>query len=575
MKSKHSAMECFRNYRFHSIFWKNLLLISCVVLLPFLCALLISGYTYDELQRNEKQTYSDALLTRATMEVNSLFDDAEDTAIRTAFDEDVRSFIHGTVSARATLDIVGNLSNVKIFREEIENICLYNVSGSSVLSPTGKNHYNNYRDKAAIDYWEPEGGMIQIRYLPADSSTETGERIAFYFRPGYAKGEKTGCIIITYDLQKLADKFDYGDDVKLVLLHEQQILFSSDGILQGEFVANPQMLLHTEESNIAVSGQLEHKSLRVILHVNSQTLYMRLGHIRLTSVMLLVVALLATVGVVFYISRKIFDPISDLLALLEEHQNLEEDSLIQTKDEIAHIHHVMNSTISKNKDIEEELSRRLKLLKKAQAVALQAQINPHFMYNTIDTINWMAIRKIGKGNEVSQMLNILSQLLRYSLGNTDTFVSLEEEINYTKKYLQVQQIRSSYGFDVIWDIPEELGKCNAIKMILQPVVENAIKYGIKPFGDGGVVEIRAIRANDAVHIFVSDSGVGLTQEETDEINRVINSQVIKESDHIGLSNVNQRINLMFGDEYGVTVSSKINEGTTVELTIPYLQEKKP
>ncbi len=571
MKSKHSAVECFRNYRFHSIFWKNLLLISCVVLLPFLCALLISGYTYDELQRNEKQTYSDALLTRATMEVNSLFDDAEDTAIRTAFDEDVRSFIHGTVSVRATLDIVGNLSNVKIFRDEIENICLYSVSGSSVLSPTGKNHYNNYRDKAAIDYWEPEGGMIQIRYLPADSSTETGERIAFYFRPGYAKGEKTGCIIITYDLQKLADKFDYGDDVKLVLLHEKQVLFSSDGILQGEFVANPQMLLHTEENNIAVSGQLEHKSLRVILHVNSQTLYMRLGHIRLTSVMLLVVALLATVGVVFYISRKIFDPISDLLALLEEHQNLDEGSLIQTKDEIAHIHHVMSTTISKNKDIEEELSRRMKLLKKAQAVALQAQINPHFMYNTIDTINWMAIKKIGRGNEVSQMLNMLSQLLRYSLGNTDTFVTLEEEINYTKKYLLVQQIRCNYGFDVTWDIPEELGKCNVIKMILQPVVENAIKYGIKPFGDGGSLRIRASHVGETIRIFVSDSGFGLSQEETEEINREINRQVIKESDHIGLSNVNQRISIMFGDAYGVVVRSKINEGTTVELTVPYLE----
>ena len=571
MKSKHSAVACFRNYRFHSIFWKNLLLISCVVLLPFLCALLISGYTYDELQRNEKQTYSDAMMTRAVMDANELFSDAKETAIRTAFDENVRAFVHGTATSGNALDIMENLSNVKIFRDEIENISIYSVPVNNIVSYLGKRHYNNYRDKMPIDIWEPEGDMMQIRYLPADSTAETGERIAFYFRPGYAKGEKTGCIIITYDLQKLAERFDYGSDVKVMLLHENQVLFSTDGTLQGESVPDPQALLDVEENNIAVSGKLDQKGTQVILHVNSQPLYERLGHIRLTSVMLMVVALLATVGVVFYISRKIFDPISDLLALLEEHQNPDEGSLIQTKDEIAHIHHVMSTTISKNKDIEEELARRMKLLKKAQAVALQAQINPHFMYNTIDTINWMAIKKIGRGNEVSQMLNMLSQLLRYSLGSTDTFVTLEEEINYAKKYLLVQQIRCNYGFEVTWDIPEALGKCNVIKMILQPVVENAIKYGIKPFGDGGSLKIRASQEGETVRIFVSDSGFGLSQEETEEINREINRQVIKESDHIGLSNVNQRISIMFGEAYGVVVRSRINEGTTVELTIPYLQ----
>lgn len=571
MKSKHSAVACFRNYRFHSIFWKNLLLISCVVLLPFLCALLISGYTYDELQRNEKQTYSDSLMTRATMDANNLFADAKGTAIRTGFNEAVRSFIHGVATARTAVDIMDELSNIKIFRSEIENICIYSVPGKNVVSAAGRSNYYNYRDRAAVDGWEPEGDMIQIRFLPKVSGSADGDRMAFYFRPGYAKGEKTGCIIITYDLDELAARFNYGADVKVVLLHEDQVILSSGENLQGRFVDEAQTRMNTDGSSIVVSGKLEQDGMRVILYVNSQSLYERLGHIRLTSVMLMVVAMLATVVVVFYISRKIFDPISDLLALLEEHQNLDEDSLIQTKDEIAHIHHVMSTTISKNKDIEEELSRRMKLLKKAQAVALQAQINPHFMYNTIDTINWMAIKKIGRGNEVSQMLNMLSQLLRYSLGNTDTFVSLEEEINYTKKYLLVQQIRCNYGFDVTWDIPEELGKCNVIKMILQPVVENAIKYGIKPFGDGGSLQIRASHVGETIRIFVSDSGFGLTQEETEEINREINRQVIKESDHIGLSNVNQRISIMFGDAYGVVVRSKINEGTTVELTIPYLQ----
>ena len=571
MKNKHSAVECFRNYRFHSIFWKNLLLICCVVLLPFLCTLLISGYTYDELQRNETQSYSNELMTRVSMDINNLFEDARDYAVRIGFDQNVQAFADGRDNANRAREIAGNLSTYKVSESEIESICVYREYSGNVVSNEGKTHYSRYRDRMSIERWKPEGEMIQIRYLPADESLGIGERLAFYFRPGYANGERSGCIIITYDLNKLAKKFNYGESVKLIVLNGEQILYSTENGFSGTPVSAARSLLEPSETDIAVSKDLKLFGLRLFLHVDSRPLFEKLHNIRMTTVALMVVALLATVLVVFYISRKIFDPISDLLALLEENQTPEESNLIQTKDEIGYIRHMLSATITKSKDIEEEMSRRMKLLKKAQAVALQAQINPHFMYNTIDTINWMAIKKIGKGNEVSEMLNMLSQLLRYSLGNTDTFVSLREEINYTKKYLLVQQIRCNYGFDVIWDIPEELDHCNVIKMILQPVVENAIKYGIKPFGDGGVLQIRAVRAGETVRIFVSDSGFGMTQEEADEINRVISSQVIKESDHIGLSNVHQRINLMFGDRYGVMVRSKINEGTTVELTIPYLQ----
>lgn len=571
MKNKHSAVECFRNYRFHSIFWKNLLLICCVVLLPFLCALLISGYTYDELQRNETKSYSNELMTRVYMDINNLFETARSNAVRIGFDQNVQAFAGGWSNANSDRETVSYLHTYKVGQSEIDSICIYRPYSESVISNTGKTTYGLYRDKTSIDMWDPEGEMIQIQHLSADEKQNVTQRIAFYFRPGYAKEEKTCCIVFKFDLKKLSERFNYGEGVKLIVLNGEQVLYSTETDFCGIPISAAGSLLQEGKTDIVVKRDVKLFGLRLILHVDSQPLFAKLQRIRTTTFALMIVSLLATVLFAFYISRKIFDPISDLLALLEENQSPEESNIIQSTDEIGYIRHMMSATITKSRDTEEELSRRMKLLKKAQAVALQAQINPHFMYNTIDTINWMAIKKIGKGNEVSEMLNMLSQLLRYSLSNTDTFVSLREEINYTKKYLLVQQIRCNYGFEVHWDIPEELDKCNMIKMILQPVVENAIKYGIKPFGDGGSLHIRAIRAGETVRFYVSDSGFGMTQEECDEINRVIRSQVIKESDHIGLSNVHQRINLMFGDQYGVTVRSKINDGTTVELTIPYLQ----
>ena len=112
------------------------------------------------------------------------------------------------------------------------------------------------------------------------------------------------------------------------------------------------------------------------------------------------------------------------------------------------------------------------------------------------------------------------------------------------------------------------GDLRLLSIAVKNLIENAIKYGIKPFEDSGKLMIRANCEGDAVVISVSDSGFGLTAEETEEINMTINKQIIKESDHIGLSNVNQRINLMFGPQYGVRVKSKIGDGTNVELRIP-------
>ena len=148
-------------------------------------------------------------------------------------------------------------------------------------------------------------------------------------------------------------------------------------------------------------------------------------------------------------------------------------------------------------------------------------------------------------------------------------MTLQEEISYVKKYLFIQQKRLDDNFVVIWDVPAELENCKIIKMSLQPLIENAINYGIIPYSNTGELRIEANRAEDRVYIRVKDSGLGLTEEEAEEINRSIQKQVIKESSHIGLNNVNQRIILAFGEQYGVTVKSRGLEGTTVELELPY------
>lgn len=318
------------------------------------------------------------------------------------------------------------------------------------------------------------------------------------------------------------------------------------------------------------SNTLEQFGLEIILHIDSHPLNEKLSNIRNFMFVFVGIMLIVSIGLVFYISLKIFDPIKEIMDALDAEPDTYDTKLLQNENELSYIRDSVYATISRNKDVEKELLERITMLKKAQSVALQAQINPHFFNNTLETINWMAIDYLGDDNDISEMLNSLSQLLRISLQDTDTFVTLKDEIDYVQKYLFIQQKRLGDQFNVIFSIPSELEECKLIKMVLQPLVENAIKYGLKPFDYKGGLHVEATRDSDNLYVSVRDSGLGLNAEQVEEINYSIQKTVIKENSHIGLSNVNQRIKLSFGEAYGVTLSSQIGLGTVVTLKFPYM-----
>lgn len=220
------------------------------------------------------------------------------------------------------------------------------------------------------------------------------------------------------------------------------------------------------------------------------------------------------------------------------------------------------------KNVDEELTERLRLLKKAQAVALQSQINPHFLNNTLETINWTAIELLGRKNEISEMTGGLSKMLRMTLENSDTVVAIREEVQHCKYYLEIQQKRYEDKFEVIWKIPEDVLEYKIIRIILQPLVENAIYHGIKPLSEKGILVISGSMYDEEVELSVSDTGLGMTEEELKNLRHNMDNDMIKESKHIGVTNVNQRIKLYFGEKYGVSVESKEGVGTKVTVHIP-------
>lgn len=273
------------------------------------------------------------------------------------------------------------------------------------------------------------------------------------------------------------------------------------------------------------------------------------------------------------VSRRIFQPIQLILREIEKNSL----TLSQSSDQIPEkneLHYILKSiqrSAHNTQTIESQLAERIRLLKQAQSVALQSQINPHFLNNTLETINWLAIDELGPENDISEMMEHLSAMFRMTLEDTGIVIPIQTEMEHAWHYIQIQKIRYGDRFDLEWKISEQLYPYKTIRIVLQPLIENAIYHGIKRMQGKGKIIVGGKLENELVHLWVEDNGPGMTPEELERLKQNMNSEDIHASRHIGTANVNQRIRLYFGENYGVVVQSTLGQGCRFEVIFPAIQ----
>lgn len=204
---------------------------------------------------------------------------------------------------------------------------------------------------------------------------------------------------------------------------------------------------------------------------------------------------------------------------------------------------------------------------KSDFKALQAQINPHFLYNTLDSIIWMG--EMGHSDEVVRMTSALSKLFRISISKGKEIISIEEEIAHVTSYLTIQEMRYRNKFNYIINIENGILQCQTIKIILQPLVENAIYHGIKNVDHKGLIEITGYREKDYIIMKVTDNGKGFNEEELSSILDKNNSSTEQGT---GIKNVHERIRLYFGNSYGLSCTSIKNTETVISVMIPLITD---
>lgn len=285
-------------------------------------------------------------------------------------------------------------------------------------------------------------------------------------------------------------------------------------------------------------------------------------------IILLVMIILASM-LVYVLLKKLTNPVRSLVSAMHEFENNTIDFKyheIRGVSEFNQLSHSFEHMVVQIQELMDRVKSEEITLRKTELKALQAQINPHFLYNTLDSIQWMCERDNTK--DAVRMVGALAQLFRISISKGYELIPIEKEIQHAKNYLVIQSYRYKDQFTYKFDIdPEVLTFC-CHKITLQPIIENALYHGISRMVDGGEIIITARKEEDDIIFHITDNGSGMSQEQVDNILR----KELTDSKGIGVKNVNDRIKIYFGNEYGIHVESELDVGTKIAIRIPAIVE---
>ncbi|MEK4452251.1 cache domain-containing sensor histidine kinase [Paenibacillus sp. FSL L8-0506] len=284
------------------------------------------------------------------------------------------------------------------------------------------------------------------------------------------------------------------------------------------------------------------------------------------------ISLIFAMAISIFLSYALTKPLKNLELNMKKAERGEFDIRveIESTNEIGKLARTFNLMIMKIKELMGQIVLEQEMKRVSELKALQAQIKPHFLYNTLDSIIWMA--ETGKMEEVVEMTSSLSKLLRSTIGEGEELIPLAKELEHIRHYLTIQNMRYRNKFTYSIEVQEDILTCSILKMVLQPLVENAIYHGIKHNPEQGHILIRARQEQNDIIVQIIDDGIGMDEEQMGKV--LLQKSDFKTGSGVGVANVNHRVQLYFGVKYGLSFASEMEEGTTATLRIPVIYEEE-
>ena len=538
--------------------------------------------------------YTHTIIQQMNQNIDSYIDYMENIAYLISSNEDVQDYLFDEkIDNEGRYRILNQLQTILDSRSDIRNVGIISKNGRMLINDGSKSVNQdldlNTQEWYATALEKPNRPILTSSHVQHIISGERPWVITLSrgIRDRSGSGEKEGVFFIDLNysaISELCDQSTVGTkgyafilDAKgnIVYHPQQQQLYNE---LQTE---NISLIMDTDEDtvltgtgndgklySISRSGKtgwtvVDCTSVRELLRKSrqAQSVYV------LTAIILVIVALLFS----RFMARSITLPIQklrDSMKKVQEGDFSVSDVVVDSKNEIGSLTKSFDVMTHRIHELMEQNVHEQEEKRKSELKALQSQINPHFLYNTLDSIIWMAEGK--KNEEVVLMTASLARLLRQSISNEDEVVPIANEVEYARGYLTIQKMRYKDKLEFQIEVDSSILYIPLIKLVLQPIIENAIYHGLKYKESKGLLIVKGFMKDGNAVLQVIDDGVGMDEETLAHI--YDKHKVNYHSNGVGVYNVQKRLKLYYGEDYGITYTSELGKGTTATITIPGRQE---
>lgn len=508
---------------------------------------------------NTVENYQEDIENLMNMILSNISEDQEST------DQFFKSLfqIKSEVVSVTTYDLNGKLLNAwsdgKILKKHINENLSYDENLSKKMHTDRLNITKPHVETLFTDYYPWVVTISQYK------ENEKGERIQVAMDVKFSNIAKyvDGVGIGQHGYCYIAD-----ENGNIIYHPQQQLIYAG---LKKENYRDYSDGTHTESNVIYSVKSLERSDWKIVgVCLADEMITNKVEALAKNLIIISIGVLIVTILAGGIFSKLFSKPANDLAKAMQKFENDTDKFVFEPIEGTAEITSLTESfehMVLQIQELVEKVRQEEISLRKTELKALQAQINPHFLYNTLDAIAWMCEEERHK--DAVEMVNALARLFRISISRGHELISIEKEIEHAKSYLKIQNFRYKNQFTYDFKVDDTCLSYLCNKITLQPIIENAIYHGIDRMVDEGKIEIRIFTEHEKIVFEVEDNGVGMTEEQCQEI-------LQKDSGDkagIGIKNVNDRIKIYFGEEYGITIRSELDEGTCVTITMPKITEK--
>ncbi|WP_366161213.1 sensor histidine kinase [Bacillus infantis] len=584
-------MKYFRFPKFRHL--KNQLLFQNALSISLIIGL-TAVFTYNiaiKIQVNEAIRYNTVMVTQISKSIDDMVESFNDVMDGVTFNNEIQRLLQIKYDTGKEMHLLNKYLASQVVDEtvmfnEVDLINLYDTENLRVnLRRSVNNKDFNFFNELRPNMYDSSGRVT----WKVENSVITANRLIYGIHS--YKMDEIGYLTMSMKTSYLEDriqKYDPTEERHIIILDQEGnvVLTNAEDSGNDAFTSWASDLdynsIDSESSFVDIPGdgrmivnnyQSELTGWKIISLVSLNEISAGPVLIGRTIFLIGFVAIVIGIVVIWISTHYIVKPLNQLRLVMDEVEkdNFHVQVQINRKDELGRVGDSFNKMMNKINNLISDIYQKDINEKEAQLRALRAQINPHFLYNTLDAINWMA--QFDKTDEVSKMTIALSRLLKSSISNNKEFIRLEEEAKYIDDYMTIQKIRFQDKIHYSMQIDEAAKNCLVPKLILQPIVENAMIHGLEKKLENGYLLIKGYLKNDLLHIQIIDNGVGMDERTMSALLKgvYVNRDENKGTGN-GILNVQNRIKLLFGREYGLKIDSNENVGSVFEMTLPVHRE---